>query len=454
VFIFHDTLHVVVRKTRRSQTMSAVAQPIPEPAGESSTAVSPLFRQSAMARAGHQLPGPVSVIAPPALFYTLAAALASLGLLATALYLIEVPLRARAVGMLMPPGGILDIASSSQGRIMDIAVSEGDLVAAGQLLVALSSDLGSENVPSLATSQFKSIESELSFLSRRQRESDRLYRDASDDVELRLVTMHSRRNVALREVEVFTQRLALLASRVRRLEDLEIKGGIPPDRLEQLRSEFLSAQRDQLAAERGIIELDLEMQQLRSAAERSVTEGLIQGLETDAQRARLERQLSQVSIDQGQRVFAPQDGKVLRIAVATGAVVAAGQPLLALAADDEDWEAWLYVSAHEAGSLHSGQEIELKLDAYPHQIFGTINAVVFSVTRLAIAPREVRVPVNLSGAVFEVRAKIRGSVASALSTDTLPGIGAAISADIVRQRYRLYQWLLRSRSTLAGSERA
>ncbi len=436
--------------------MSTAAQRMPKPEGGSEPAsdVSPLFRQRAMVRTGQQLPGPVSVIAPPALFYTLAAALVSLSLLATALYLIEIPLRARAVGVLMPPGGILDIASSSHGRVTDIAVSEGDLVTAGQLLVALSADQGSENMPSLATSQFESIENELDFLSSRQRESDTLRRETIEDVELRLVTMQSSRDFALREVEVFTRRVALLASRVHRLEDLESKGGIPPDRLEQLRSEFLIAQRDQLVAERGIVELDLEVQQLRSVAERSVTEGLIQGFESDAQRLRLERQLNQVSIDQGQRVFAPQDGKVLRIAVATGAVVAAGQALLALAADDADWEAWLYVSAHEAGSLHAGQEIELMLDAYPHQIFGTVDAVVFSVTRLAILPRDVRVPVNIAGAVFEVRAKIRGSVANALSTGALPGIGAAVSADILRQRYRLYQWLLRSRSTLAGFERA
>lgn len=407
-----------------------------------------------MVRAGQRLPGPVSVITPPALFYTLAAALVSLCLLATALYLIEIPLRARAVGVLMPPGGILDVASSTRGRVIDIPVAEGDLVAAGQLLVALSTDQGSENVPSLATSQFESIESELDFLSRRQRENDKLNQVTIEDVESRLVTMQSRRGFALREVEVFTQRLALLASRVHRLEDLENKGGIPPDRLEQLRSEFLAAQRDQLAAERGIVEFDLEVQQLRFVAERTATEGLIQGFEADAQRARLERQLNQVSIDQGQHVFAPQDGKVLRIAVAIGAVVAAGQPLLALAADDAEWEAWLYVSAQEAGSLQSGQEIELKLDAYPHQIFGTVKAVVFSVTRLAILPREVRVPVAIAGAVFEVRAKISGSVANALGTDTLPGVGASVSADIVRQRYRLYQWLLRSRSTLAGFERA
>ena len=414
--------------------------------------VSPLFRERAVAHANRRLPGPVSVIAPPALFHTLAAALLSLCLLATALYLIEIPLRARAVGVLMPPGGILDVASSSHGRVTDIAVAEGELVVEGQLLVALSSDQGSEDVPSLAASQINSIESELNYLARQQRENEALHRTAVAAFELRLTTMQTRRGFALREVEVLAKRLSLLASRVRRLEALENKGGIPPDRLEQLRSEYLAAQRDQLVAERGMVELDLEMQQLRSAAERTAGEGLIRGLESGAQRERLERQLNRVSIDQGQRVFAPRDGKVLRIGIATGAVVVAGQSLLALAADDAQWEAWLYVSAREAGLLQSGQEIELKFDAYPHQIFGTVSAVVVSVTRLAVLPNEVRVPITIAGAVFEVRAKLSGSVAETLNTDTLPGIGASVTADIVRQRYRLYQWLLRSRSPLAGFE--
>lgn len=400
------------------------------------------------------MPGPVSVIAPPALSHTLIVALLSVGLLAAALYLIEIPLRSRAVGVLMPPDGIFDIASSTHGRVSKIAVSEGDVVAQGQLLIELSSDQGSRSVPSLAASQLISLERELAILTRKQRENQSMHRAAANGIASRLATMSRRRALATREADMFKQSLALLASRVRRLESLEDQGGISADRLEQLRTEFLVAQREQITAQRSIVELDLEMQQLVSAGKRMEIEGLIVDLDADAQREQLERQISKVSIEQSHRVLAPRSGRVLRIGVTVGAVIAAGHSLLALAADAAEWEAWLYVSAHEAGLLQVGQEIELQLDAYPHQLFGTVAATISSVTRLAVLPREVRVPITITGtgAVFEVRARIDRPMGGGLNTNVLPGIGASFTADIIKHRYRLYEWLMRSRSTMVGSD--
>ena len=424
-----------------------------KPAGETTAEVTPLFRHRAVARSSHRLPGPVAVIAPPAFSHTLIAALLSVGLLAAALYLIEIPLRARAVGVLMPPGGILDIASSTHGRVSRIAVSEGDVVAQGQLLIELGLDQGSRSVPSLAASQLASLEHELEILASIQRENAVLQQTAASDVASRLATMSRRRALAIKEVDMSRQRLALLARRVKRLESLENQGGISADRLEQLRAEFLAAQREQISAQRGIVELDLEAQQLVSAGDRMAIDAVILDLEADTQRERLERQISKLSVEQSHRILAPRRGRVIRIGVRPGAVITAGHPLLALAAEGAEWEAWLYVSAHEAGLLQVGQAIELRLDAYPHQIFGTVAATVSSVTRLAVLPHEVRVPITIAGAVFEVRAKINRPIGGALNTDILPGIGASFTATIIKDRYRLYEWLLRSRSTMVGSGR-
>lgn len=431
---------------------------IPTTTNESSvketTEIAPLFRNRALQRTGQRLPGPVSVVTPPTLGYALTTAMLCIFLLSLALYLVEIPLRTRAVGVLMPAGGILEIASSAQGRISEILVSEGDEVVQGQLLVTMSSDRGSEKAPSLVGSQLKSLQNELTIVDRSRRENEKLQQALAADLRVQLSIMARRSKLAKRDAQVISARVALLAGRVHRLESLGDRGSLSPDSIEQVRSEYLSAEHDQIMAQRAIVELDLERQQLTAVDARAKIERVIQSLVDDSQSERLRRLIDEKSVEQRQRVLSPTHGEVIRLDVRVGSVIAAGRTLLSIASDATEIEAWLYVSAHEAGVLRPGQEIELQLDAYPHQLFGTVPAEISSVTQLAVLPREVRAPIALAGPVFEVRASLKKSIQGRIGANALPGIGASFTADIIRHRYRLYEWLFRSRAAMFDSGRA
>jgi membrane fusion protein len=211
---------------------------------------------------------------------------------------------------------------------------------------------------------------------------------------------------------------------------------------------------DQLRAQRAIVELDLEKQQLVAVGARAKIERVINNLAADSQNERLHRLITEKSLQQSQHILSPKSGKIVRMGVRAGDVVGTGHTLLSIAAENAETEAWVYVSAHEAGTLRSGQEIELRLDAYPHQLFGTVTAAVSSVTRLAVLPRDVRAPIAVAGPVFEIRARISQQLQNRMNAGLLPGIGAPFTADIIRHRYRLYEWLLRSRVAMTDPGRA
>ncbi len=98
--------------------------------------------------------------------------------------------------------------------------------------------------------------------------------------------------------------------------------------------------------------------------------------------------------------------------------------------------------------------MQLRLHAYPYQLFGTSTAVVTSVSRVAIVPGEVSVPLALTGPVFEVRAKLTDTNIEAFNAiwPLVPGI--SFQADVVQRRYRLYEWVLRVIATSSGDQRA
>jgi membrane fusion protein len=107
-------------------------------------------------------------------------------------------------------------------------------------------------------------------------------------------------------------------------------------------------------------------------------------------------------------------------------------------------EARLFLSPDNAGMISVGQQVELQLKAYPHQVFGTQSAVVTSISNVVLAPDEVDVDLLLAGPVFVVRARLRqGAIRVGKRSWTLPP-GTSFQADLVRARWPLYRWLFRS----------
>ena len=91
-----------------------------------------------------------------------------------------------------------------------------------------------------------------------------------------------------------------------------------------------------------------------------------------------------------------------------------------------------------------GQRVELQLKAYPHQLFGTQSAVVTSISNVVLAPDEVDANLLLKGPVFVVRARLRqAAIQVGRRSWSLPP-GTSFQADLVRSRWPLYRWLLRS----------
>ncbi len=74
------------------------------------------------------------------------------------------------------------------------------------------------------------------------------------------------------------------------------------------------------------------------------------------------------------KIYAPEDGRITRKSVVTGALVQPGQPLLALVTGD------IWVTANfkedQIGQLKPGQPVEINVDAYPDKVFrGKVQSI-------------------------------------------------------------------------------
>ena len=408
-----------------------------------------LFRSSAVRAAGNRLFGSVSVIVPPSGIVTLLVGLSALLALGFVAWYVEIPQRARAVGVLMPPGGFLDVVADAPGRIASIEVEEGQTIRAGDAILKVTTE--QQNLVLLQLQSLREENVLLNAANERQVLQDKGRMQAFDEQSDAL-----RRQLAAArgEHDLQQQQVALLERRLQRQKGLASNGNVSTDALDREQSLLLQARASAAALRRAIIEIEQQaagvLRTRADAGDEAERRQILHELELQ----RLQRQVDEHAYLIDRSIAAPESGIVARLVVQPGAAVRAGDPLVRIYRSKQGLEAWLYLASSRAAFLRVGQPVQLRLDAYPHQLFGTSSAIVTSVSEIAIAPREVNVPLLLDGPVFEVRATLDQSHVDAFNSIWQLAPGTSFQADLVQRRYRLYEWLLRALVNGSDSHRA
>ena len=404
----------------------------------------PLLRAEALAARREPLHGTVMVSMPPGTRAAALLALAVLLLLGFAAWLVEVPQRAQAVGVLMPPGGFVRVVATQAGRVTALHVREGERVDEGQRLVDITSD-GGAVLPddSIPHARLRSLRSELA-LQRALAGAEQRARDArASALDEQIDHMAEELRRARTEIGLHDARIALLGRRLERVRSLAAGGNAPGVQLEEARLEWLAARAAAEALHRQSLRIEQERQRLDEARLALLLEATHDEITQAIATVRLQRQLQDVAGHAGHLLRAPRPGVIARIPVRPGEPVTVGQTLATIRRGSEPLEAWLYLPSAQAGSLAKGQAVELRLDAWPSRIFGTQAATIASVSAMALMPSDLDVPIALPGPVFEIRATLeRQSITAGGRQWPLPA-GTAVRADILQQRYRLYEWLFR-----------
>ena len=411
--------------------------------------VKALFRSRAIQSAGYRLFGSVTVIMPPSGFVALAISVLAIALLGFVAWYVEIPQRARAVGVLMPPDGLLDVVASAPGRIGKINVSEGQVVDAGDLLLNITT--GQEQ---LANLQLQALHAEIALLDEAQARQVAIDRNRLLDLDERLHSIGKRLALAKTEYQLQRDQVALYERRLTRRQGLASQGSLSVDALDQERSSLLQARARSAVMRHTILEYEQDVAGVLRTRVAAEDESGRQVVLHNLEKRRLQRQVLEHEHLISREIRASEAGVVARVNVRPGTAVNAGDALLKVYRPHQQLEAWLYLSSANAGFLQTGQSVQLRLDAYPYQLFGTRSAVVTSVSSVAIVPRELSVPLALSGPVFEVRARLDQTYIEAFSATWLLAPGTSFQADLVQRRYKLYEWFLRVIEGRSGDRRA
>jgi membrane fusion protein len=394
-----------------------------------------LFRERALASVRQRWFGPVTLVTPPSMLLVISVACLVIVMLGTAVASIQIPDRVRTYGVLMPAEGLLKVKAPRSGRVERLPVANGDSVRQGQVLLRLS---GSQRAPGREpelTARIESLGRELRLLDEAVDRQPGLA-DARERLNRRRLRLTEER-IAAAQAEVRTrgEKASIVAARAERIGRLAVANAIADDAAEDSVAAVLVSRAAKLATEQRVLALQDERLRIEQqlAQERD-------GFRREA----LLRQIAASELQSALEVTSPGDGLVTGLTVRVGEDVAVGEVLMTVYAPESRLEARLFLSPDNAGMISVGQQVELQLKAYPHQVFGTQSAVVTSISNVVLAPDEVDVDLLLAGPVFVVRARLRqGAIRVGKRSWTLPP-GTSFQADLVRARWPLYRWLFRS----------
>lgn len=263
------------------------------------------------------------------------------------------------------------------------------------------------------------------------------------------------RDAARADAERLQATLPFLAERVEKRRELTDKGfaskmgqlEIDQQRVDherQIAVQTANAQRAQAT----IAGIAAQIAQARSEAEREVLADLAKA-EADIRLATEE--LTKAEQRTGLQVIrAPANGTVQQLAVYTeGAVLKPADPILVIVPDGSELEVEAKVMNRDIGFVRTGQEVTVKLEAFPFTRYGTLKGRLTAINRDAVADEQL-------GPVYMAHVAVERPSAAAQQLGVTISPGMAATAEITTDERRVIDYLLspiERRVDEAGRER-
>lgn len=261
--------------------------------------------------------------------------------------LVDVPVKVAGRGILLPPGGVMDIVADTDGRIETLMVRPGDRVEVGRPVARVDQ---SEVRLQLALAEGQAADAarhrrELLDFHRREEAAAEAFRNARDAA-------------LAQNLRLLEERLGMMREREDVLRGLSQQNLVNRDRALFARVEVFQV-REQIAASRNEREqLVLDQALKRTQRERETMEAERRADETERQAQALRDRLLRLGV-----VNAPYSGTVVESKVNEGQVIQRGTPLLTIERDPEDGHggpvAVVYVTAQDGKRLAEGLRVEV-----------------------------------------------------------------------------------------------
>ena len=384
----------------------------------------------------------------------------------------QVSRKARVPGLLMPVGGLLQVAAPLAGQVEELLVDEGDAVRRGQALVRVRSERVVDGGDMTALN-LRAVEARRDSLATERRLQRRQADEHRATIAGRLRSLRVETAHAVEELDMVRQRVELAQRSRKRYAALAADGYVSEIQAQQKDEELLDLRARERGAQRTIETLTRETRGLEAELG-TIPTGLATSLtQLDRVVAQLDQERAELQARTGVAVTAPRDGRVSALPLRAGQAVQAGQTLITLVPTPDASDrsrtadasnpsgrpstaatprllAQLYAPSRTVGFVQPGQPVWLRYAAYPYQKFGMARGEVARVSPAPIAPQDLpagQAQALVSAAqanepLYRIDVRLDREDIAAYGHDLPLRAGMALEADVTLEHRRIWEWLL------------
>lgn len=403
--------------------------------GKQSQQTSKLFRQEALLAARHErLWGELVVPVTPARWLLIIAATLTIAFLFALAKFGHYTRAEKISGYLKPSAGEVRLQADQNGIVKQMLVKIGDVVEAGQPLILMSAMKDPNHDPQMLAELEASIDHINTSLEVLGRDSEREVAYLKIDIK----SFEQRLEALAAEATTQREQKALAKIRLKRGIELHKAGVMAAQDKENIAQDVLQLDQAILAAGRNAVVL---RQQLAGAKFR--LSGLDDQYQTEE--LKLRRDLSRQKRERlnylrktDRTLLAQRSGDVTVLNVFVDSTVRLGQTLLVITPTIGRMEAVLFLPPKGSGFVDLGQKVQLRVNAFPHEQFGTLDGKISEYARAVLMPDELPAYVKQSGPVYRIKV--------ALISQKLGGFrlrsGMDVEATIALEKRAIWEWML------------
>ncbi|TNH42381.1 HlyD family type I secretion periplasmic adaptor subunit [Photorhabdus luminescens] len=273
--------------------------------------------------------------------------------------------------------------------------------------------------------------------SREKREYEASVTNLKAEMNVNLSSQQSRKS----DINALTKLRQNISQRLKARQTLSQKQVISKVEYLEQEKEFLETERliTQQNAELNVLQsqyLSLE-ERLNSLKTQKEREWFDKRKQAEVQLVVLEQELAKAQVrEQLEVIRSPVTGTVQQLSVHTlGAVLQPAQNLMVIVPDDNVQLAEVQILNKDTGFIHPGQQVTVKVDAFPYTRYGTIDGELLSISRDSTTDERL-------GLVFPAQISLKSNniVIDNTRVDITPGM--SIVAEIKTDQRRVIDYLL------------
>ena len=354
--------------------------------------------------------------------------------------------RTEVVGQLVPSKGLVVVVSPVTGTLGEVKASEGMAVRQGEVLAEVRTQRALPARGDLATQNRLALESLRQGIEDRHAAQARLIQaDAARlDAQARLLALEieeARKELAIRRDQHASAEALLVRQR-----ELGAQGYLADAQVRQAEAAVL----DRLAAAQETSRSLVSLQRQHDALlrDRQRVDARLDELEAGRRERLAELDVSSAeSLIRHEAVVTSAVGGLVSAEHATsGQTVEAGQALFSVLPDGGSLQAHLAIPSSAIGLLEVGDEVRIRLDAFPYQKFGHHRARIIRISRSAMSPQG-----QGQAPVYRAVAELDSQTVLAYGKHEPLLAGMTFKAHVLGDSRRLWEWLLEPLFSLSGS---